>query len=111
MEDADPAATAMAGVTVAGLVDQAARTGLTFERVDGIAEGDGCRVYRVHLQPSLWGGIDVVREWGRLNTTQHHPRRRATHHADEEAAGRELHQVVTRRLQRGYSVTHPAGSS
>lgn len=36
------------------------------------------RRYTVHVQPSLFGGVDVVCEWGRIDTMRR-PRRLVTH--------------------------------
>jgi predicted DNA-binding WGR domain protein len=59
------------------------------------------RRYTAHVQPSLFGGVDVVREWGRVDT-MHRPRRLVTEHESEAAALAALNRVVALRLRRGY---------
>jgi hypothetical protein len=55
-----------------------------------------------HLQPVLCsGGLDVVRQWGRVGG-RHRPRRLATSHATEGAARAALLALLRRRLRRGY---------
>jgi hypothetical protein len=58
--------------------------------------------YRLTLQPTLFGGLDLVREWGRLAPSQ------TTHHrvVERYAAGGEalspLREAVRVRLRHGY---------
>jgi len=86
------------------LLARAQSVGLTLDLVDVAADGLGrhrCRTYQVYLQPALWGGLDVVRSWGRRGHLRR-PRRLATHHPDEAAAEAALAAVIRRRLQHAY---------
>ena len=76
--------------------------GLVLELVDrGPRPGRRARFYALHLQPALWGGVDVVRAWGRLGH-RHRPRCLVTSHPDETGAHAALRDLVRRRLRRGY---------
>jgi predicted DNA-binding WGR domain protein len=76
--------------------------GLVLELVDrGPGPGRRARFYALHLQPALWGGVDVVRAWGRLGH-RHRPRCLITSHPDESSAHAALRGLVRRRLRRGY---------
>ena len=80
----------------------AAGGGLVLELVDPPATGRRARWYGIHLQPALWeGGVDVVRQWGRIGG-RHHPRRLVTPHPTEGAARAVLPGLLRRRLRRGY---------
>ena len=57
------------------------------------------RFYELRWQPTLWGGVALVRAWGRLGTPG---RWAATEYPDREAAGPDLERVVRRRQRRGY---------
>ncbi len=58
--------------------------------------------YDLTWQPTLFGEGALVRSWGR----QGHPgTSRATFYPDRAQAQSEVHQVVRRRLQHGYTVT------
>lgn len=65
------------------------------------APSNRARRYTAHVQPSLFGGVDVVREGGRVDT-MHRPRRLVTEHESEAAALAALNRVVALRLRRGY---------
>src|SRR3954447_13438026 len=82
-------------------VDQAARQGIALKLVD--QDQGWARTYRVWLEGNLWGGVDVIREWGRLGTVPHHPHRLVHHCPDEEAARTILHTVLFHRWRRGYT--------
>lgn len=82
-------------------IDQAARRGIALKLVD--QNRGWARAYRVWLQPTLWGGVDVIREWGRLGTVSHHPRRLVHHCPDEASAHAILHTVLFHRWRRGYT--------
>jgi predicted DNA-binding WGR domain protein len=91
---------------VAGLLEVARERGLVLDLVDAAPDARGRwrnRTYRLHLQPALWGGVDVVRSWGRRGTTLRRPRRLGTHHADDIEASVALAAVIRRRLRRGYA--------
>jgi predicted DNA-binding WGR domain protein len=76
--------------------------GLVLELVDrGPGPGRRARFYALHLQPALWGAVDVVRTWGRLGH-RHRPRCLVTSHPDEGSARVALRGLVRRRLRRGY---------
>jgi len=57
------------------------------------------RFYELRLLPTLWGGVALVRAWGRLGTPG---RWAATEYPDREAAGPDVERAVRRRLGRGY---------
>jgi predicted DNA-binding WGR domain protein len=91
---------------VANLLELARERGLVLDLVDAAPDARGRwrnRTYRLHLQPALWGGVDVVRTWGRRGTTLRRPRRLVTHHLDGGTAEVALAAVIRRRLRRGYA--------
>ena len=95
---------------VASLLELARERGLVLDLVDTAADARGRwrnRTYRLHLQPALWGGVDVVRTWGRRGVTLRRPRRLGTHHPDDSQASAALAAVIGRRLRRGYSLARP----
>jgi predicted DNA-binding WGR domain protein len=57
------------------------------------------RSYELRWQPALWGGVLLVRTWGRLGA-----RRQAavSHHPDRASARPDVERAVRRRLRRGY---------
>lgn len=57
------------------------------------------RAYELRWQPALWGGVLLVRTWGRLGA-----RRQAavSHHPDRASAWPVVERAVRRRLRRGY---------
>ena len=57
------------------------------------------RFYELRLQPTLWGGVALVRAWGRLGAPG---RWAAAEYPDREAAGPDVERAVRRRLGRGY---------
>ena len=82
--------------------------GLVLELVDrGPGPGRRARFYALHLQPALWGAVDVVRAWGRLGH-RHRPRCLVTSHPDEDSARVALRHLVRRRLRRGYRRLDPS---
>jgi len=76
--------------------------GLVVELVDRRpADGTRARWHGIHLQPVLCsGGLDVVRQWGRVGG-RHRPRRLVTPHATEGAARAARLALLRRRLRRG----------
>ena len=95
--------------TVAELVATARDAGLVLDLVDAEPDSRGRRrdrTYRLHLQATLWGGVSVVREWGRRGRIRR-PRRLVTHHPDTPRAVAELERVILRRLRRGYAAPPP----
>lgn len=88
------------------LLARARSTGLALDLIDDDADPLGrrrCRTYRLSLQPALWGGVDVVRAWGRRGSLVR-PRRLVTHHLDETGASAALAAAIRRRLRHGYQV-------
>jgi predicted DNA-binding WGR domain protein len=82
---------------------------LVLDLVDAAPDARGRwrnRTYRLHLQAALWGGVDVVRTWGRRGSLRR-PRRLVTHHPDEVEAADALAPVIRRRLRRDYSLARP----
>lgn len=63
------------------------------------------RYYAMSVQPDLFGGVRLVREWGRRGTFG---RTIATHHLDEAAANVALEVMRNMKLGRGYSPIHKA---
>lgn len=57
------------------------------------------RATRTALLPDLFGGIALVREWGRLGSPG---RLRLDLHPDEDAARRALERLVRLKCRRGY---------
>ena len=57
------------------------------------------RFSELRLQATLWGGVALVRAWGRLGTPG---RSRVSECPDLEAASPAVVRAVRRRLQRGY---------
>jgi predicted DNA-binding WGR domain protein len=57
------------------------------------------RFYELRLQPTLWGGVALVRAWGRLGTPG---RWAATEYPDRATALPDAERAVRRRLLRGY---------
>ena len=94
---------------LAGLVARASSHGLVLDLVDASPDARGRwrnRTYRLHLQAALWGGVDVVRTWGRRGSLRR-PRRLVTHHPDEVEAAGALASAIRRRLRRGYRLARP----
>lgn len=84
------------------LAATASACGLVLALVDPPeAEQRRARRYAIYVQPALFGGVDVVRAWGRLDAV-HRPRRLVTHHAGEADAEAAVAAVIARRLRRGY---------
>ena len=99
-----------AAPTLPELLATARGAGLILDLVDAEPDPHGRRrdrTYRVYLQAALWGGVSVVREWGRRGRTRR-PRRLVTHHPDPPQAVAELERVILRRLRRGYAPSPPS---
>jgi hypothetical protein len=58
--------------------------------------------YRITLQPTLFGGLDLVREWGRLAPSQTLHRRVVEHYDRGADALEPLADAVRVRLRHGY---------
>jgi hypothetical protein len=92
-----PPANDTAGLEVA-LVERAlADGGILFSRT---APGLRC-FYRLALQPTLFGGVDLVREWGRPGGAPA-TRRLVEHHAGQDDVIGPLVAAVRVRLRHGY---------
>jgi predicted DNA-binding WGR domain protein len=57
------------------------------------------RGYELRWQPALWGGVLLVRTWGRLGARR---RVAVSHHPGRASAGPAVERAVRRRLRRGY---------
>lgn len=63
----------------------------------------GCPCFcRLAVQPTLFGGVDLVREWGRLAPTPTATRRLVAHHESLGDAVPPLGEAVQVRLRHGY---------
>jgi predicted DNA-binding WGR domain protein len=58
------------------------------------------RFYRLAIWPDLFGGVSLVREYGRLG--QSGGRLRRDPFPDQDAASRALQRILKRKLRRGY---------
>ena len=97
-EAARPRPADSAGLVVA-LVERALSDGgLLLTRA-----GPGCPCfYRLAVQPTLFGGVDLVREWGRLAPAPTATRRVVAHHECLADAVPPLGEAVQVRLRHGY---------
>ena len=59
------------------------------------------RWYLLDLQPDLFGGVNLVRRWGRIGSPG---KASSEHFADHEAANAALDAAVQRRRKRRYHV-------
>jgi len=57
------------------------------------------RFYSLHLAPTLFGGCDLVREWGRIGSPG---RVRLDAFESEEAAADALRRIASQKRRRGY---------
>jgi predicted DNA-binding WGR domain protein len=64
------------------------------------------RFYGCHLQPSMLGTVDLVREWGRLGQAG---TVRIDRYANDAEARAALAETVRQKTRRGYAMTSPAG--
>jgi hypothetical protein len=87
-----------AGLEVALLERALSDGGLLFSKR---SPGYQC-FYRLALQPTLFGGLDLVREWGRLAPTQTTHHRVVQHYASPGEALAPLGDAVRVRLRHGY---------
>ena len=76
---------------------------LVLERRD--AARNMARFYVLSIEPTLFGGAALVREWGRLGTRG---RRRLDLFQEEAVAREALSDWLARKLQRGYCGVQPA---
>lgn len=93
-----------AGLEIALLERALADGGLFFSRTD---PGRQC-YYRLSLQPTLFGGLDLVREWGRVGHDPL-PRRLVEHYASLAELLPPLSEAVRVRLRHGYRARPLAG--
>jgi predicted DNA-binding WGR domain protein len=61
--------------------------------------GNRYRGYELRWQPALWGGVLLVRTWGRLGARR---RVAVSYHPDRASARPLIERAVRRRLRRGY---------
>lgn len=61
------------------------------------------RWYSLHLQDRLDGGVDVIRQWGRLGVRSTHPRRLSQPCPDRQSALDAIQTLLATRAQRGYT--------
>jgi predicted DNA-binding WGR domain protein len=66
------------------------------------------RYYRMEVWPDLFGGVLLVRQWGRIGTEG---RRRMDPHPDAGAALNALAQIVRAKCRRGYQARSEVGGS
>ena len=59
------------------------------------------RFYRLSIEPNLFGGVSLVRTWGRIGREG---RMKTEIAADRNEAGRRLETWRDRKLSRGYSI-------
>ena len=57
------------------------------------------RFYELRWQPNLWGGVALVRAWGRLGTSGHTT---ADHYPDRESARTDAERAFRQRQRRGH---------
>lgn len=77
-----------------------ANTAAYFKRLD--PERNVARFYALSLQPTLFGDMSLVREWGRLGTRG---RYKAEMFSTELAARTQMERLVRTKLRRGYCQT------
>ncbi len=58
------------------------------------------RWYSLEIQPCLFGGVDLIRRWGRIG--QHGGAQRADNFPDEQTAAVHVQKAIRRREQRDY---------
>ena len=73
---------------------------IRFERVD--PEANMYRFYRLRLLPDLFGGVSLLREWGRIGTQGRH---RIELYADAGEAAAAMLSVYSSKQKRGYQLT------
>lgn len=59
------------------------------------------RFYFMTVQRDLFGGAQLVREWGRIGSSG---KIMSSHHADEAQAVNALAEIVTAKRKRGYEI-------
>ena len=72
---------------------------LVLERRD--ASCNMARFYVLSIEPTLFGDMALVREWGRIGSSG---RRRLDLHSDKMSAGEALDLWLARKIRRGYRV-------
>jgi predicted DNA-binding WGR domain protein len=77
--------------------------GVAFEHVVRFESVDRAqqrfRFYELRWHTTLWGGVALVRGWGRLGTPGH---ARVREYPDRASAAPDAERAVRRRLRRGY---------
>jgi predicted DNA-binding WGR domain protein len=83
--------------------DREAADGVSFEHVVRFERVDPAqqrfRFYELRWQPNLWGGVALVRVWGRLGTSG---QTRVDHYPDRESARSASVRAFRQRPRRGY---------
>lgn len=62
------------------------------------------RFYALSIEPTLFGDVAVVREWGRIGAGG---QRRADHYTEAAAAGMALRKLAAGKVRRGYDTIEP----
>jgi predicted DNA-binding WGR domain protein len=73
-------------------------TALHLRRVD--PSRDMSRFYRLDIQPDLFGGVLLLKEWGRIGA---HGRTKAERYDDQALAAAAMQRQAERKRRRGYS--------
>jgi len=71
---------------------------VTLHRID--AARNMARFYALDVQPDLFGGVALVKQWGRIGARG---RVSSEHHADEASALDALEKQAERKRRRGYA--------
>jgi predicted DNA-binding WGR domain protein len=80
------------------------RTDYTLQMLVLERRDEGCnmaRYYVLSVEPTLFGDIALVRQWGRIGFPG---RRRLDLHRNDEAAGEALETWLARKVSRGYQI-------
>ncbi|KRS11077.1 polymerase [Roseovarius atlanticus] len=72
-------------------------TSIDLKRIDPLLNMR--RFYRMSLQPDLFGGVDLIREWGRIGCRGQLLIER---HSDDAAAITSMQSLEVSKLKRGY---------
>ena len=82
-------------------LDELARFGHAVRLTSVDPTTNRARFYVLAWRPTLWGGVALVRTWGRLGRPG---RSRATVYADRQGAEADIRRLLRRRLRHGYRV-------
>ena len=64
-------------------------------------ERNEARFYRLDVWPDLFGGVSLVREWGRIGRPGRHMHE---HFISEKAARKALNEIAFSKQKRGYQI-------